>query len=77
VGRDGATSRFLKYDLMQLVYSWARLARSLVISGGCTQFSVDNEGNLYTGEVFMAAHRSSAEEGADSAKLIGQPFVPS
>ncbi len=76
---DGHTSRFLKYDLNgTLLYSWGAFGAEPGHFWGLHQFSVDSEGNLYTGEVFNGrAQKFRPKKGADPAKLVGQPFVPS
>ena len=76
---DGHTSRFLKYDLNgTLLYSWGAFGAEPGHFWGLHQFSVDSEGNLYTGEVFNGrAQKFRPKKGADPAKLIGQPYVPS
>ena len=52
--------------------------KRLFCSLGSDEMTIDGEGNLYTGEVFNGrAQKFRPKKGADPAKLIGQPYVPS
>ncbi|HVA94169.1 MAG TPA: hypothetical protein VNI36_04625 [Candidatus Dormibacteraeota bacterium] len=67
--------KFYKYDLNgKLLYSWG--SRLLEPGGlwGTHQFSVDQDGNLYTAEVWAGRPQKFVpRKGADPALLVGQP----
>ena len=69
---DGVSQKFLKYDLTgKLLYSWGTFGPFPGGLWGVHQFSIDNEGNLYTAEVFNGrVQKFRPKPGADPAKLI-------
>lgn len=73
---DGLAQKFLKFDLMgRLLYSWGTFGGEPGQMWGVHQFSVDNEGNLYTAEVWGGrAQKFRPKPGADRSKLIGALF---
>jgi hypothetical protein len=73
---DGhATWRILKYDLTgRMLYSWGTWGPLPGQLWGVHQISVDQQGNLYTAEVFNGrAQKFRPKKGADPAQLVGQP----
>ncbi len=70
--------RFYKYDLTgRMLYSWGVWGLKPGEVWGVHQFSVDQEGNLYTAEVDTGrAQKFRPKKGADQARLIGQPAHP-
>ena len=67
--------KFYKYDLSgKLLYTWGTQTPSSGGLWGTHQFSVDQEGNLYTAEVWGGRpQKFIPRKGADAALLIGQP----
>ena len=75
---DGTTQKFLKFDLTgKLLHSWGTFGSFPGGFWGVHQFSVDNEGNLYTADVHVGrAQKFRPKPGADPARLIGKPMRP-
>jgi DNA-binding beta-propeller fold protein YncE len=71
---DGVTNKILKYDLKgKLLYGWGTYGQFPGGLWGVHQISVDQEGNLYTAEVFNGkAQKFRPKKGADPSKLVGQ-----
>ena len=72
---DGhGTYKILEYDLDgKLLYSWGTWGPLPGELWGVHEISTDQEGNLYTAEVFNGrAQKFHPKPGADSAKLVGQ-----
>jgi sugar lactone lactonase YvrE len=69
---DGVTNKILKYDLKgKLLYGWGTYGQFPGGLWGTHQISVDQEGNLYTAEVFNGrAQKFRPKKGADPAKLV-------
>jgi DNA-binding beta-propeller fold protein YncE len=69
---DGATNKFLKFDKAgRLLYSWGTFGQFPGALWGVHQFSVDQEGNLYTAEAFNGrVEKFRPKPGADPAKVI-------
>jgi sugar lactone lactonase YvrE len=73
---DGhANFKFYKYDLDgKLLYTWGTMTPEAGGLWGTHQFSVDQDGNLYTAEVWGGRpQRFIPREGADPSVLVGQP----
>jgi peptidylamidoglycolate lyase len=72
---DGVTQKMLKFDLDgRLLYSWGTFGSFPGGFWGVHQFSVDQEGNLYTADVHIGRpQKFRPKPGADRSKLIGQP----
>jgi 6-phosphogluconolactonase (cycloisomerase 2 family) len=70
---DGYNNRILKYDLNgHLLYSWGTFGASPGEFWGPHSFSVDRDGNLYTGEVFGGrAQKFKPKEGEPPELLVG------
>jgi peptidylamidoglycolate lyase len=70
---DGITQKFTKFDLTgRLLYSWGTFGAFPGGFWGVHQFSVDNEGSLYTADVHVGRpQKFRPKKGADPAKLIG------
>lgn len=70
---DGGVNKMLKFDLNgKLLYSWGTFGTRPGELWGTHRFSVDNEGNLYTAEVWGGrAQKFMPKKGADPSKLIG------
>jgi sugar lactone lactonase YvrE len=73
---DGLAQKFLKFDLSgRLLYSWGTFGGEPGQMWGVHGFSVDNEGNLYTAEVWGGrAQKFRPKRFADRSKLIGPLF---
>ena len=75
---DGQTNKFLKFDRSgQLLYSWGTFGQFPGGLWGVHQFSVDQEGNLYTAEAYHGrAEKFRPKPGADPANVIApeRPF---
>lgn len=73
---DGLAQKFLKFDLNgRLLYSWGTFGGEPGQMWGVHGFNVDNEGNLYTAEVWGGrAQKFRPKPGADRSKLIGPLF---
>ena len=73
---DGTTQKFLKFDLTgKLLHAWGTFGNFPGAFWGVHQFSVDDEGNLYTADVHVGrAQKFRPKRGADPAKLIGRPM---
>ena len=75
---DGQTNKFLKFDRSgQLLYSWGTFGQFPGGLWGVHQFSVDQEGNLYTAEAYHGrAEKFRPKPGADPAEVIApeRPF---
>ena len=71
---DGGTSRIVKYDLNgHYLYGWGGPGGSLGQFNGPHSMTVDQDGNLYTAEVFAGrVTKFRPKPGADPAKLVGQ-----
>jgi DNA-binding beta-propeller fold protein YncE len=71
---DGGTNRILKYDLNgKYLYGWGAPGNLPGQFRGPHQLTVDQEGNLYTAEVFAGrVQKFKPKPGADPAKLVGQ-----
>ena len=71
---DGGTHRILKYDLDgHYLYGWGGPGGQPGQFNGPHSLTVDQEGNLYTAEVFAGrVQKFRPKPGADPAKLIGQ-----
>jgi hypothetical protein len=67
--------KFYKFDLNgRLLYSWGTMTPAPGGLWGTHQFSVDQDGNLYTAEVWGGrAQKFVPRKGADPALLVGQP----
>jgi peptidylamidoglycolate lyase len=72
---DGITQKFLKFDLAgKLLNSWGTFGAFPGGFWGVHQFSVDNEGNLYTADVHVGRpQKFRPRRGVDAARLVGQP----
>jgi sugar lactone lactonase YvrE len=72
---DGITQKFTKFDLTgKLLSSWGTFGAFPGGFWGVHQFSVDNEGNLYTADVHIGrAQKFRPKPGADPKLLVGQP----
>jgi hypothetical protein len=66
--------RILKYDLTgKYLYGWGGPGGHVGGFNGPHQLTVDQEGNLYTAEVFGGrVQKFRPKKGADPAKLVGQ-----
>jgi peptidylamidoglycolate lyase len=73
---DGVTQKFLKFDSTgKLLYAWGTFGTFPGGVWGVHQFSVDNEGNLYTGDVHIGRpQKFRPRAGADPTRLIGRPM---
>lgn len=73
---DGVTQKMLKFDLNgRLLYSWGTFGSFPGGFWGVHQFSVDQEGNLYTADVHIGRpQKFRPKPGADTSKLIGAPM---
>ena len=73
---DGLAQKFLKFDLNgRLLNSWGTFGGEPGQMWGVHAFSVDNEGNVYTAEVWGGrAQKFRPKPGADGARLIGPLF---
>ncbi len=71
---DGGTHRILKYDLDgNYLYGWGGPGRYPGQFSGPHALTVDQDGNLYTAEVFAGRlQKFRPVPGADPAKLVGQ-----
>jgi hypothetical protein len=71
---DGITQKFLKFDLNgRLLYSWGTFGAFPGGFWGVHQFSVDEEGNLYTADVHVGRpQKFKPKPGVDPAKLVGR-----
>ncbi len=71
---DGGTHRILKYDLNgRYLYGWGGPGGLPGQFAGPHQITIDQEGNLYTAEVFNGrVQKFRPKAGADPAKVIGQ-----
>jgi hypothetical protein len=69
---------FYKYDLNgKLLYSWGTMTPEAGGLWGTHQFSVDQDGNLYTAEVWGGRpQKFIPRKGVDPALLVGQPIRP-
>ena len=67
--------KLYKYDLNgKLLYSWGTMTPAPGGLWGTHQFGVDQEGNLYTAEVWAGRPQKFVpRKGADPALLVGQP----
>jgi hypothetical protein len=67
--------KFYKFDLNgRLLYTWGTMTPEAGGLWGTHQFSVDQEGNLYTAEVWGGRPQKFVpRKGADPALLVGQP----
>ena len=67
--------KFYKYDLTgKLLYTWGTMTPAPGGLWGTHQFSVDQDGNLYTAEVWGGRPQKFVpRKGADPALLVGQP----
>jgi hypothetical protein len=74
---DGATNKFLKYDLNgKLLYSWGTWGTFPGAFWGVHQFSVDSDGNLYAAETYGGrTQKYRPKPAADRAKVIGSPIA--
>ena len=74
---DGATNKFLKYDLNgKLLYSWGTWGTFPGAFWGVHQFSVDSDGNLYAAETYGGrTQKYRPKPGADRSKVIGSPIA--
>jgi 6-bladed beta-propeller len=74
---DSHNHRLLKYDLKgKLQYWWGAFGGEPGRFWGVHQFSVDNEGNVYTAEVYGGrAQKFRPRKDANPSKLIGPLFV--
>jgi hypothetical protein len=70
--------KFYKYDLNgKLLYTWGTMTPEPGGLWGTHQFGVDQDGNLYTAEVWGGRPQKFVpRKGADPALLIGQPIRP-
>ena len=70
---DGEVQKMLKFDMNgKLLYSWGTYGTSPGRLWGTHRFSVDQEGNLYTAEVYGGrAQKFVPKKGADPTRLIG------
>lgn len=68
--------KFYKYDLTgKLLYTWGTMTPAPGGLWGTHQFSVDQDGNLYTAEVWGGRPQKFVpRKGADPALLVGQPI---
>jgi len=68
--------KFYKYDLNgKLLYTWGTMTPEPGGLWGTHQFSVDQDGNLYTAEVWGGRPQKFVpRKGADPSLLIGQPI---
>lgn len=76
---DGQTNKFLKFDRQgHLLYSWGTFGQFPGGLWGVHQFSVDQEGNLYTAEAFNGrVEKFTPKRGADPKKVIPpEPATP-
>lgn len=73
---DGVSNKILKYDLTgKLLESWGTYGQFPGGLWGTHQISVDQEGNLYTAEVFNGrAQKFRPRKGIDRTRLVGQPL---
>ncbi len=73
---DGITQKFLKFTLDgYLQYSWGTFGAFPGGFWGVHQFSVDEEGNLYTADVHVGRpQKFRPKPGVDPAKLVGRPY---
>ncbi len=71
---DGGTNRILKYDLDgHYLYGWGAPGDAPGNFNGPHQMTIDQDGNLYTAEVFGGRlQKFRPKPNADPAKLIGQ-----
>jgi DNA-binding beta-propeller fold protein YncE len=71
---DGGTNRILKYDLDgNYHYGWGGSGRYPGQFGGPHALTVDQDGNLYTAEVFHGrVQKFRLKPGADLTKAVGQ-----
>jgi hypothetical protein len=69
---DGETNKFLKFDQTgRLLHSWGTFGQFPGAIWGVHQFTVDQEGNLYTAEAFNGrAQKFRPKRGADPRKVI-------
>ncbi|HSF15945.1 MAG TPA: hypothetical protein VLK65_10380 [Vicinamibacteria bacterium] len=78
---DGGTNRILKYDLKgRYQYGWGGGGPYPGQFGGPHAMTVDQDGNLYTAEVFNGrVQKFRLKAGADPAKAVGQEvrYTPS
>ena len=70
--------KFYKYDLTgKLLYTWGTMTPEPGGLWGTHQFSVDQDGNLYTAEVWGGRpQKFIPRKGADPGVLVGQPIRP-
>jgi len=75
---DAETQLFTKFDLNgKLLYGWGSFGTFPGGFWGVHQFSVDNEGNLYTADAHIGRpQKFRPKRGADPAMLVGQPVSP-
>ena len=68
--------KFYKFDLNgRLLYTWGTMTPAPGGLWGTHQFSVDQDGNLYTAEVWGGRPQKFVpRKGADPALLVGQPI---
>lgn len=73
---DGVSNKILKYDLTgKLLDSWGTYGAFPGGLWGTHQISVDQDGNLYTAEVFNGrAQKLRPRKGLDRARFVGQPL---
>jgi peptidylamidoglycolate lyase len=73
---DGTTQKFLKYDLEgKLLDSWGTFGAFPGGFWGVHQFSVDDEGNLYTADVHVGRpQKFRPRKGANPGQLVGRPM---
>lgn len=69
---DGQTNKMLKFDRSgRLLHSWGTYGQFPGAIWGVHQFTVDQEGNLYTAEAFNGrAQKFRPKRGADPGKVI-------
>ena len=70
---DGGTNRIVKYDLNgKYLYGWGGPGGLLGQFNGPHSITVDQDGNLYTAEVFAGrVQKFAPKAGADRAKIAG------
>jgi peptidylamidoglycolate lyase len=75
---DGMHNKFLKYNLAgRLLYSWGTFGGEPGQLFGVHSFSVDQDGNFYTAEVWGGrAQKFTPRRGADRTKLIDPLLAP-